>query len=366
MKKGIMAFGCAVLFTAQMAVAQDRSDVKRTDFFNHLDLSVNVGSTGVGFDLAAPVGEYVQLRAGATFMPTFEQTMQFDVQIGERDPSLTDEENQNIQNNRFEKLSGLLEGFIGQPMQRSIDMIGKPSYNNFTFMVDVFPLKNHRNWHVTAGFFLGSDKVAECFNTTYSMSSLVALQMYNNMYKRIVAEEPMFTYEGMSATLPPQMTQKVRDYGMMGMPIGDYKHDIIADRDIYWDYSEVDPGTGEYIHQKGDLKCAKGDVLYKKGERYVMRPGADNMVKADAKVNSFRPYIGIGYSGPISKDKKTSIGFDFGAVLWGGVPDIITHDGIDMVNDLDNVHGKVGDYISLIKKFPVYPVLNFRISQKLF
>ena len=53
-------------------------------------------------------------------------------------------------------------------------------------------------------------------------------------------------------------------------------------------------------------------------------------------------------------------------MFWGGTPKVVTHDGTDLVNDVDNVRGKVGDYVEIIKKFKVFPVLNLRITRRLF
>ena len=45
---------------------------------------------------------------------------------------------------------------------------------------------------------------------------------------------------------------------------------------------------------------------------------------------------------------------------------MITHEGVDLIHDLTNVHGKVGNYVRLAKKFPVYPVLEFRLAYRIF
>ena len=44
---------------------------KEHNVFQHLDVSVNLGTSGIGFDVASPIGNYVQLRAGYEFMPGF-------------------------------------------------------------------------------------------------------------------------------------------------------------------------------------------------------------------------------------------------------------------------------------------------------
>ena len=51
------------------------------DIFQHLDVSLTAGTTGIGIDVASPVGKYVQVRAGYEFMPRFTKRMRFDLTI---------------------------------------------------------------------------------------------------------------------------------------------------------------------------------------------------------------------------------------------------------------------------------------------
>ena len=98
-----------------------------------------------------------------------------------------------------------------------------------------------------------------------------------------------------------------------------------------------------------------------------MEPDENSMVKADMKVNKVKPYLGIGYDGLLTKkNKDVTIGFDAGVMLWGGTPSLTTHDGTDLIHDVENVPGKVGNYINTIEKIKVFPLLNFRIAYKIF
>ena len=61
------------------AVAQDETESKQLFFsrleekniLNHMDVGVNVGTMGLGIDVAMPIGDYVRVRAGYTYMPSF-------------------------------------------------------------------------------------------------------------------------------------------------------------------------------------------------------------------------------------------------------------------------------------------------------
>ena len=47
--------------------------------FNHLDVAVTTGTTGIGVELAMPASDMVQIRAGFAIMPSFKTDMNFRV-----------------------------------------------------------------------------------------------------------------------------------------------------------------------------------------------------------------------------------------------------------------------------------------------
>lgn len=300
---------------------------KEHDFFQHLDASLTLGTTGIGFDASSPVGEYVQLRAGFSFLPHFHHKMRFEVQVGD---------NAEASESKFQRLSSLLKEMTGYQVDNSIDMIGVPTYYNFNLLVDVFPFKENKHWHFTAGFYWGNSMIGKAYNTTEDMPSLVAVGIYNNMYEKAINYEPFVTinYNGVPIVITDDpeyqdmLYDRFMDYGRMGVRIGNFVSD---------------------------------------GSPYIIEPDENSMVKGDVKVNAFKPYLGFGYGGRLFKgDDKYKISFDCGALFWGGSPSIYTHDGTDLAKDVNNIRWKVGDYVSLIKGFKVFPVLNVRITRSIF
>ena len=78
----------------------------------HLDLGVTLGTDGIGVDLSAPVVEnWVNVRAGFTYMPRFNATMHFGFEAG--DASMTQDE----RDEQFNKLSGMLHDMIGTTVE---------------------------------------------------------------------------------------------------------------------------------------------------------------------------------------------------------------------------------------------------------
>ena len=84
MKKIVLAIMAA--FTITAAQAQDslstESWFKKNKVFQNLDLSVTAGTTGIGIDVASKIGDYVQLRAGYEYMPRFQKSLFFPVEVG--------------------------------------------------------------------------------------------------------------------------------------------------------------------------------------------------------------------------------------------------------------------------------------------
>ena len=342
---------------------------KEHNIFQHLDLSVSAGTTGIGIDLASPIGEYFQLRAGFDYMPRFTAKMKFDVMIGDQ-PARQYDANGNRIETSFDRMQVMLHDFTGVTADDHVDMIGKPTMNNVKLLLDFFPFKNNKHWHVTAGFYWGPSKFAEAVNSTESMNSLIALSIYNNLYDKsyihINGDEngnhpPQYILQVpdpddpdgkmMPVSLDPQIEQRILAFGRMGFHLGDY---------VYYQEDEYNE-MGEIIHHKGE-KIEDGEV-----RPYIMEADENNMVRVQAKSNSFKPYLGIGYRGRLVKNRDDwKISVDAGVMFWGGKPDLYLHDGINLTEDIKNIKGQVGDYVDLFKKFTVFPNLSVRFTKTLF
>ena len=327
--------------------AQDVSNYLKThNVFQHLDLSVNVGTSGIGFDVATPIGNYVQLRAGYEFMPQFHVGIDFPIEVG-GEPAVKYDANGNRVESTFDRLAKNLKELTGYEVEDHVEMIGKMTMNNFKLLVDVFPFQENKHWHFTAGFYLGPSQFARADNSIDAMTSLLAVGMYNHIYDRV--ENAYYTGapilditiggQKFSPELNPNQELAILNNGRMGFQLGQYKEDV---------YSE----TGLLIHQKGDP--------------YIMEPGADNQVHVYAKTNSFKPYLGFGYGGRLVKNRDDwKVSVDAGVMFWGK-PDLYTHDGTNLTKDVENISGKVGDYVDLFKGLYVYPMVSVRFTKTIF
>lgn len=293
----------------------------------HVAVSANVGTMGISLEASTPVNEWVNVRAGLNFMPTINATMGFGVQVGDEKEKKYDANGNRIET-KFEKMASMMKGFTGYEIDDRVDMACEANWTNAKVMVDVLPFSN-KDWHFTAGFYWGTKIIGRACNTTEDMTTTVGVGIYNSMYERVMNLEPVLSYpeKDVAVYLPYEFEEALERYGRMGMHVGDFNST---------------------------------------GKPYMMVPDKDGTVRAKAKVNSFKPYVGFGWDHAIADYPEWRFGFDAGILFWGGVPNVYTHDGTSLTQDVDNLEGKVGRIISLVNCFPVYPVLEFKITRKIF
>lgn len=313
-----------VTITAVSAEAQLSKWCKDRHVADNLDVAFTLGTGGLGLEVATPVTKWARLRAGVEWIPSFNVPMNFD---------LTTFDTDGLPSDNFSEVQKMVYKLTGLDMDDKVRMNSKPDILDFKLLVDVFPFQNNRHWHFTAGFYIGGNVVAKTRNDRSEMPTLVGLNIYNRVYDyftNLTPEEVYDVYLGGSTYLSPDevrdMQERLRRYGRLGIHVGDFKN----------------------------------------GEPYYMEPDSDGSVSAKAFVNKFKPYLGFGYSGAIDAAKRWNVGVEAGVMFWGGAPDIINHDGVNMTKDLKNVKGKVGDYLNLVKALPVYPVIDFKISYTFF
>lgn len=288
--------------------------------YNTLDIGVTAGSTGIGLEVSAMPIPCLRLRAGADYMPRFNVPVKFDLD-SYRDGALSGSD--------FSELQEMMKMISGFDVDQTVKMNCKANMVNFKFLVDVFPIKNNKHWYATAGFYWGSSRIGSAINAMEEMPSLLAIGMFNQMHEWVRTTDFLETPVYQDIYLDPDVADRLKDkmerMGRVGIHVGDF-----AD-----------------------------------GSPYMMEPDTDGMVKADMKVNSFKPYLGLGYTTTVGKDKRINIGVDGGVLFWGGKPRIITHENVDLANDVSDIAGKVGDYVGVAKSLVVYPAVNFRIAYKI-
>lgn len=310
--------------------------------FNHLDLGLTVGTTGLGLDLAMPIGKVVKVRTGVSWIPPVNVPLHFNVMSYS---------NGTVTENNFDKAQELLKGLTGFDVNKNVTVDAKPNIVTWKLLFDVYPFRNNKHWHFTAGFYLGGKKIGSAVNGVKDAPTLVGVGMYNSIYDYFTSPDEPYINEPIygDVYIDPEVGDAIRDkllgYGRLGVHIGD--------------------------------QCVTDEEGNQVKKPFMMVPSNDATLRADAIVNHFRPYLGFGYGGYADKAKRLYVGLEAGAMFWGGHPKIITYNGArenaddpiyatDLTRDVENVRGKVGDYIKFIKTLKVYPVLEFRMAYTLF
>lgn len=361
------------------------SKMAEKNILNHMDIGASVGTMGIGIDVAVPVGDYVRVRAGYNYMPAINFHSKYDIQtrggsigniiskISSIDKKLQDL-NIDINSESLSEYKALFDKFGAIEPKDYVRMGMEPNLHQFKFLVDVMPFRNNKHWSFTAGFFVGPSDVGYSKNLSSETLLLDGINTYNRLY----------------ANYP--------EYGINGI----YLHNNETPRD--------DPF---YRYGLAGFNLGKFDD----GMTAMMVPGKDNTVRAEMKVSKFRPYLGFGYNTHLSKDKKWNMNVDAGIMFLCGSPsvyvdnvykidtgkvrfdengqylggigfdddnnyygeivrwnedeleyvpsgELVNH--VDMVHDLHDIPGKVGNRIKTISRFKVYPNVSVTFSYRIF
>ena len=330
-------------------------------WFKHLDVGVNAGSTGIGLDVATPMGDYARLRAGFTYMPRVRMTANFGVSLGDSAYHRRYDPATGKRTDKLGKMIDYMQDLTGMTIEDNVDMVYKPTYYNAKLLVDLFPFQDKR-WHFTVGFYCGSREIGRAVNSVEDAATLAGVSFYNYIYDKVSEDNPNIFGDLIAIT--PDALDRVKplflNAGRMGMHVGRYKHDV------YGQVPVVDE-LGYPVYDDDGNPMYETGIIHAKGSYYMMTPDEkDCTVKCYAKTHRFKPYLGVGYTGAITRDKLWNLDLDMGVLFWGGSPDIYTHDGTNLTQDVYGIQGKVGRYIDAISAIKVFPVLEVRVSRVIF
>ena len=129
----VIACGLAALLCTSPMAAQQTTD---RNMLNHLDVGLSMGVTGIGVELSMPVGNSVRVRTGYDWMPQFHKNMSFGIQVGNEVENKYDSQGNRVET-KFDKLAKKLEEFTGNKIDDQVELIGKPTLNNWKVLVDV-------------------------------------------------------------------------------------------------------------------------------------------------------------------------------------------------------------------------------------
>lgn len=388
-KLGAILFVLATVLAAQGQ--ETKSLLSRLDeknILNHIDVGVNVGTTGIGINVAVPVTDYVRIRAGYDYMPPITLRSDFPIQtrsgsishlidkVGEI-PERLQSMGVDINSPGFEDIKQMYDKFSHIEAKDHVSMKLQPNMHQFKFLVDVMPFRNNKHWNFTAGFFLGNTNIGEANNYEEETLLLEAVNTYNAFY----AQYPEYGIKGIHLhTSDNPDGDPFYRYGLAGFPLG----------------------------------------YFEDGEKAMMVPGEDNTVSAQMEISPFRPYVGFGYNTHLSHDKRWNLNVDAGVLFicrkpkvyvnnvykfdasdlvldeegyyvsgigideygkyygevvrnyWDGNDESYiscanVQNNVDLMRDVHDIpSGKVRDMVNFFSKMKVYPNLSVTVSYRLF
>lgn len=287
--------------------------------FKHLEVSVTVGTTGVGIDVATPICDFLQVRLGYDYMLPFKRKFEMPLAGGGKAARQYDEKGNRIVT-PFTEIAEYMYQKSGYELEDHIQMEGKLTMNNLKLLFDIYPLAYNKHLHVTAGVYWGPSQFAKAEKGSGADVTLSYMASYNSLYESAGADDP------------------IKGYGRLDLYPGDYDHDFV---------------TGGVMHHKGDA--------------YLMQPADDGSVRIQAKSWSVKPYLGIGYTGRLIKSRDDwKVSAALGVWFWGGTPLQQTNDGTDLSTKVCNIKGTLGHSVALVEALKVYPVLSVRFAKTLF
>lgn len=277
-----------------------------------LGAGVGVGTTGIAIDASATYGNYLGARFGVDIMPKFKVNKGIDLKTEDANKQVSQLTNEINELNIQLAAAGMqqidLSQYPGGNLPNKMDVQGKLNNTTWHFLLDVYPFGAKSSFHATVGAYFGPSDIVSVYNKEeHFLQPIVA---YNEAL--------------INAADHPDVQTVVNKYGlkMIGAELGDY----------FLTPNPVD----------------KGDV------------------EAMGKVNSFRPYLGIGFGRAVPKG-RIGCQFDLGVQFWGK-PEITvpTYNKTTKIYQMEKIDAEragddAGKVLKTISKISVYPVLNFRL-----
>lgn len=168
------------------------------NLLNHLAVGIGVGSPGITLELAAPVTDYLAVRAGADIMPKLKFKTTVDIEDSKRRQLVSMLQQQQQTMDYFNIPNPTVPG--------EVDVEGKLNNTTGHVLIDVYPFRN-ADWHLTVGAYFGNKDVVNAYNT--DDSQLKGVADYNN------------ALSDQTFTMPDGTTFNGNDY-KMGVRLGDY------------------------------------------------------------------------------------------------------------------------------------------------
>ena len=144
MKRQMIALGMLLLLICGGHRVMAQADY---GYFNSLGLGLSVSTVGVGLEVSTPIGNYLALRGGVSFMPKF---------------TVTDEVNAD--------LKGVPQGY---PQSAEVELEGSTKRTTVELLLNLYPFRSN-GFFVAAGASFGGDKFVQITGHSDELQQLIA------------------------------------------------------------------------------------------------------------------------------------------------------------------------------------------------
>ncbi|MDD7251952.1 MAG: hypothetical protein PUH21_08095 [Prevotellaceae bacterium] len=134
--RGMMLLATIVVYTSLQA-----QKVENFGVFRHIGAGVSVGTEGIGFNVASPVTDYLELGMGINFMPGIKIKGDVDMNIN------------------TSTIPPQLAGIV--PSTSTVNIKGDLARTTLDFKASVYPFGTKNALFVVAGFSFGGKKIAK-------------------------------------------------------------------------------------------------------------------------------------------------------------------------------------------------------------
>ena len=144
MKRQMIALGMLLLLICGGHRVMAQADY---GYFNSLGLGLSISTVGVGLEVSTPIGNYLALRGGVSFMPKF---------------TVTDEVNAD--------LKGVPQGY---PQSAEVELEGSTKRTTGELLLNLYPFRSN-GFFVAAGASFGGDKFVQITGHSDELQQLIA------------------------------------------------------------------------------------------------------------------------------------------------------------------------------------------------
>ena len=235
--------------------------------------------------------------------------------------------------------------------------------------------------NVSVGLSVGSDGIG--FDVAAPIKDVAAVRAGFSFVPTIKVDEKIHATNNKNSSVCDNIDIQAKGQIFNGKLLFDYypfkKSSFHLTAGAFFGTSEIVKvhNTSPILKNQADYGTA-GLILGSGDKEYQLTTDKDGNAVIKAKVNGFKPYLGLGFGRAVQKNHRFGVSFDMGVQFWGtpGVyADAKKNDAFSQMEkdhhfkykDLaDDDDKDLRDAVKNIEKITICPVLNIRLTYRIF